>query len=131
MKDIPEELRAKVRKYSLMVAWWYIHEGDKTMDDKRKEVQGKIEQTEDELRLSGVSNDTLGGIIDKAKEFVKLKVGEMSDKQLETVCKLIFGQGTTLTTVTKEELSRLGVIMFDPIKYAERVKENMQVKLNV
>ena len=80
-----------------MVVWWHINQDDEDMASKLKEVLSKIEQTEDELRLSGIKNETLGKIIDKAKKFVKLKVGEMFDKQLETMCKLIFGQESKLS----------------------------------
>ena len=119
MKDISEELRAKVKKYSLMVAWWQIHEGDEKIIDKLKEVLGKIEQTEEELRLSGVTNETFDGILARAKKFVTMKVGEMSENQLETMCKLIFGQGAKLShnPIPKNAL------VFDPIKYAEWTKK--------
>ena len=129
MKNIPLELETKVKKYSLMVAWWQIHEGDKTMVDKLEEVLGKIEQTEDELRLSGIKDEVFDEILKRAKKFITLTVGEMTDKQLETMTKLIFGKNTKMVPFDKRELSKPGVIYFDPVKYAEYAKKNQKKEI--
>jgi hypothetical protein len=92
MKDVPKELQEKVRKYFLMVAWWHIYEEEKGMEDKLVKVLKKIEQTEDELRVSGIKNEVFDEVMEKVKNFVNMKTGEMTDAQLLTACKLIFGQ---------------------------------------
>ena len=115
-------LKEKIRKYSLMVAWWNIHENDKSMKDKLEEVLEKIEVTEEELRLSGVSEKVLEDIIKRAKKFTSLTVGEMSDKQVETTCKLIFGQKVTMETFDKRELLKKNVHYLDPEKELKRRK---------
>ncbi len=121
---IPKELQTKVRKYSLMVAWWQLHEEDKTMQDKLTEVLGKIEETESELRISGVKIETLEEILKRAKQFVTTSVEEMSDKQFETLIKLIFGQNTEIEPYNERELmKKRGITIFDPIKYAKWAKK--------
>ena len=94
MKDIPEELREKVKKYSLMMAWWYIFEKEKDIENKLTKVLEKIEQTENELKVSGLEENVFDEIIKRAKRFVNMTMGEMTDNQRLTICKLIFGQET-------------------------------------
>lgn len=94
MRKYPQELHEKIRKYSLMMAWWYIHEKEKDMKDKFEKVLKKIEQTEDELRTSGVKGEVFDEIIERAKRFVNMPISDMNDNQRLTMCKLIFGQQT-------------------------------------
>jgi hypothetical protein len=128
MTEIPKELKSKVRKYALMVAWWNLHENDEDMVDKLREVLDKIEQTEEELRLSGLNDKTFDGILEKTKEFLSLNVGEMTDQQLETLVKLIFGQKVELTYLDEREYRKMGNIYFDPVKYAKELKKKKKEK---
>jgi len=122
MENVPEGLKYKVKRYSLMVAWWHIHEGDKEMEAKLYQILKKIELAEDELRMSGVKTETFERILQKVKRFVKKTVGEMSNKELETLTKLIFGQKTKLEPITQWELNN-AILVLDPVRFAERMKK--------
>jgi len=120
---IPKELRSKVRKYSLMIAWWQLHHEDKDEKDKVKIVLKKIEDTEDELKLSGVSPKVFSKILQRAEAFLAIDPDEMTDGQWETLIKLIFGQDTKITLTNRWARLRPGVTFFDPVKYARWMKE--------
>lgn len=115
---ISKEVKKIARKYALAVAWLLIHEEDKRMEKKVAQVIDRVGELEQELLDEGVSRLNIDKILQRAKKFVKKSVGEMTDRQLETMCKLIFGQKTELETFDRRELNRPGVLCFDPIKYA-------------
>jgi len=129
MKNLSPELQEKVKKYSLMVAWWHIHEKEKNIQKKLEEVLDKIGDTETELRLSGIKEDVFTGVLERAKKFVNLPIKEMTDRQIETMCKLIFGQKSTLTPFNKRDKLRHDILFFNPIKYAEWIRNRKKEEI--
>lgn len=78
------------------MAWWYLFANDKKTDPKKIEMaRGKIESTETTLRESGVTEEAIKELGDRAEKFIFTPIKDMTHNQLETYSQLIFGPKAT------------------------------------
>lgn len=95
MNWTPEQ-KPLVEKYSRAYTWLVINEKDPKQKDNYEKVNQKLMELEDQLRETGVTNDQLGEILAQVKKLTDKKTGEMSGRELEFVCQVIFGKDTKL-----------------------------------
>lgn len=97
--NFTNEQKPIAKKYSVGYAWLSIFDKPDATPEQKLQVQKVMErmkQLEEQLKLLGASDTTLGELIERAKKFTNMSVGEMNGKQLELLCQLIFGKGSKL-----------------------------------
>ncbi len=92
----PDEVKPLIEKYSRGYAWICMNEKDPAKKEDYEKVNQKLMALEDELRSKGVTNEQIGEVISKVNKMLDKKTGEMSSRELEFVCQIIFGRETKL-----------------------------------
>lgn len=96
--NFTNEQKPIAKKYSMGYAWLSIFDKPDATPEQKLQVQkvmDRMKQLEEQLKLLGTSDATLGDLIERAKKFTSMSVGEMNEKQIELLCQLVFGKGTT------------------------------------
>ncbi len=106
-----EELK---KKYGTGVLWSMVYENseDPKIKEQMPKVIDKIAEIEEALTAAGVSGEWKDEVIQRARSLTKKTVGEMSDRELEMIIKIIFGGDGKLEPYHP----RPGDIIFDPTK---------------
>ena len=97
-KNMTTDIEELKKKYGTGVLWSMVYEN--TEDPKIKEqmpkVIDKMGEIEEALTAGGITDEWKEEVIKRARALTKKTVGEMTDRELDMIAKVIFGSATKL-----------------------------------
>lgn len=128
-----DEQKPLVESYAKGFAWISMYKDEEGKIEDFNKVNERMMALEDEMKAKGVTSEQIDKIMAGVTKILAKTTGEMSPKELEFVCQVIFGKGAKLTQTYMKDTDMMlingkttnyGYYRRHPEEFAEKTQDD-------